>query len=187
VAWFWLGALPTARQHLEAGIARHTPDQRRAPVFRIGQDVGVACQANAARTLWLLGYPAQALAHLHEALAVAHELSHPYSLAFAWCVAAFVFQFCRDVLVVHEQAEACVALATAQGFPQWAAMGRSLRGWALALQGRGKVPLPGDVSRAHHGVLFLDELPECRHHVLEVLSQPLGMLQHQWAFTPAKA
>jgi predicted ATPase len=138
VAWWWHGALPSARQHLEAGIARYTPDQRRAPVFRIGQDVGVACQANAARTLWCLGYPEQALARIHEALTVAHEISHPYSLAFAWCVAAFVFQFCRDVPVVHEQAEACVALATAQGFPQWAAMGRSLRGWALAMQGQGE-------------------------------------------------
>jgi predicted ATPase len=69
---------------------------------------------------------------------LAHELSHPYTLAFAWCVAAFVFQFCRDVPAVHEQAEACVALATEQGFPQWAAMGWSLRGWALALQGQGE-------------------------------------------------
>jgi predicted ATPase len=50
--WFWLGALPAARQHLEAGIARYTPDQRRAPVFRIGHDLGVGCRANAARTLW---------------------------------------------------------------------------------------------------------------------------------------
>ena len=39
--WFWLGALPAARQHLEEGIARYTPDQRRAPVFRMGQDPGV--------------------------------------------------------------------------------------------------------------------------------------------------
>ena len=38
--WLWLGALPAARQHLEAGIARYTPDQRHAPVFRIGQDPG---------------------------------------------------------------------------------------------------------------------------------------------------
>jgi predicted ATPase len=136
--WCSLGALPAARQHLEAGIALYTPDQRRALVFRMGVDPGVACQAFAAWTLWLLGYPAQALARLHEALALAHELSHPYSLAVARCFAAFVSQFRRDVPAVHEQAEAAVALATEQGFPLWAARGRSLRGWALAMQGQGE-------------------------------------------------
>src|SRR4029453_16193934 len=90
-------------------------------------------------TLWVLGYPDQALARLHEALALAHELSHPYSLAWARCrAAAFVFQFCRDVQAVHEQAEAAIILSTEQGFPLWAAMGTSLRGWALAMQGQGE-------------------------------------------------
>jgi hypothetical protein len=77
LTWLWLGVLPAARQHLEEAIARYAPDQRRVMVVRVGNEPGVPCRLYVVMILWLLGYPKQALARLHEALACPPERSHP--------------------------------------------------------------------------------------------------------------
>jgi predicted ATPase len=59
-----------------------------------------------------------------------------------------VFQKYRAVPAVHEHAEAAVALATEHGFPLWAALGTSYRGWALAMQGQGEEGL----AQVHQGI-----------------------------------
>ncbi|WP_455222279.1 YifB family Mg chelatase-like AAA ATPase [Kaarinaea lacus] len=79
----------------------------------------------------------------------------------------------------HEALEsAAIASISDQGFSfkQWRK--RSFRSphhtaSGVALVGGGSNPRPGEVSLAHHGVLFLDELPEFDRKVLEVLREPL--------------
>ena len=81
--------MPAARQHLEDGIARYTPDQRRAPVLRIGYDLGGGCRGFAARTLWILGYPDQALARLWQHLGKDAEARELLGSIYGWFTEGF--------------------------------------------------------------------------------------------------
>jgi len=138
VSLLFPGALAPARAHLEQGIALYDPQTHRALAFHTGIDLEVWGLSYAALALWLLGYPDQALRRSHEALARAQALSHPHSLAAVWFYGAHIYCFRREVHAVRERAEAAMALASAQGFPQWLTVGMLLRGWALAMQGPGE-------------------------------------------------
>jgi TOMM system kinase/cyclase fusion protein len=132
-----LGEYAPARMHLEQSIDLYDLQQHRSLAFLYGgEDPGVLCLCYVGRVLWALGYADQALGRIHEALALAQELSHPHSLAIALWFAAVVHQHRREAQAVQERAEAAIRLATEQGFPSWLAWGSALRGWALAGQGQ---------------------------------------------------
>jgi class 3 adenylate cyclase/predicted ATPase len=143
-----LGDYAAARTHLEQGIARTDPTTQRALVLRHGEAPGVRCLGVAADTLWCLGYPAQAVQRSQEALALAHALAHPYSLATAAFYAIRLHHYRREVPAIQVQAEALLTLATAQQFPQWVAHGLFWQGWIRAVQGQGAVGL----AQMHQGV-----------------------------------
>jgi len=131
-----LGDLLHAREHFEQGLTWYAAHQRHAQPSPSGQDPGVAGLSYMALILWSLGYPEQALRRSQEALTLAHKLSHPYSLAYALCLAARLQYTLRQGQVAQDQAEEAITLATEQGFPHWRALGTILRGWALAVQGQ---------------------------------------------------
>src|SRR5262249_17460893 len=71
---------------------------------------------------------------IQEALTLAQELAHSYSLAYALAVAARLDQFLREPRTVQDRAETLTTLSREQGFPHWLAEGVILRGWAVAEQ-----------------------------------------------------
>jgi predicted ATPase len=145
---FQLGDYATARIHLEQGVALIDRPMQRAQVLHQGEASGVRGLVTAARTLWCLGYSAQAVRRSAEALALAQELAHPYSLAMVQYQTAFLHHHRRDVPAVQAQAEAVLSLATTQGFPLFVGHGTYLRGWALAMQGEGAAGL----AQLHQGL-----------------------------------
>jgi predicted ATPase len=126
-----LGELPLSRAHLEQGLALYDPQQYRALAFLYGHDPGVCCRGVAALTLWVLGYPDQALRQQYAAHTLAQEVAHPPSLAFTRMLAAMAHQLRREAHAAYGQAEALMALATEQGFALFVAIAMILRAGAL--------------------------------------------------------
>jgi class 3 adenylate cyclase/predicted ATPase len=131
----YLGQPAAALPHLEQSIAHYDPQHNHALTFVYGTDPRVVCLARLAWALWLLGYPDQALIRVTEALTLAKELSHTYSLAFAMHYKALVHLCRREALIGQEIAETQVTLSRKHGFAQWVTGGTFLRGWALVERG----------------------------------------------------
>ena len=148
---YMLGRLAESRAHLEEGLARYDPDRDRGSAFVYALDSGVVCSFWLVHALFVQGYPEQARARLGEALAHAHALAHPYTLAYAQSVACIFHGRQPPDRAVRTEADALVALATEQGFPIPVAVGTVVGGWALTGE-EGASSVEEGIARMRRGV-----------------------------------
>lgn len=132
----WLGEFPEARAHLEQGITVYDPRQHDAHDLLYEAAPWLGCLGSLSVALWFLGYPEQAKQRSAEALALAQELSHPYSLARVLADAVYLHCFCREWSQMQERAGALRELAAAHGFAELHARATYRYGLALVKQGR---------------------------------------------------
>jgi predicted ATPase/class 3 adenylate cyclase len=133
------GELSTALTHTERGIELYSPQKHRQHAFLYGgHDPGVCGLRHAAMMLWLLGFPDHALRRSQQALALARELSHPFTLAFALYYSAWVHQQRGERQAVEQNIEATITLATEQELTRWTQQAAVLKGWLLIEHGKGQ-------------------------------------------------
>ena len=109
------GDIDGSRQHFDRAIALYDPAEHRALAARFGQDIRVAALGFRAIALWLLGYPALALADIESALKDGREIDHGPSLMYALSKAAKLNMYCGYYAAASKHADEMVILATQKG------------------------------------------------------------------------
>jgi class 3 adenylate cyclase/predicted ATPase len=135
---FTLGEYAIAQTHLDQMIAFYKPDEHHGSLvsFR-GSDLGLSALAYAACCLWCLGYPDQAAKRGQEALALARELGHPFSLADVLCMAGCLLtEMGRNWQALKVHTEEQIRLADEKGMRGWLLEGTLFRGEALSMLGQ---------------------------------------------------
>jgi predicted ATPase len=132
----YLGDLEAARIHLDRAVALYRHDEHRALALAAGQqNPAVTAHRYGAWTLWILGYPDQALHRAEATLRLAQELGHSPTMAATLIFQARLHQFLGDPARTRELADATMRLAREQGFAQRLAASGILAGWARVAGG----------------------------------------------------
>ena len=135
VTTFHLGAFQTARDWLQRSLEAGESDGRyHSEVY--GINMGVFCRAYIGHCDWHLGYPDRALNMANEALSLAREVSHPFSIALALAYLAMLYQFRREPDAALRTAEEARGLCQEYRFDYYSAWSALVRAWAIAEQGR---------------------------------------------------
>jgi predicted ATPase len=147
----YIGEYITSLQHLEQVYTLYDPQQHPTHVALFGVDIGVFALSYMSHTLWGLGYPEQAVQRSNEALALAQEIQHPFSIALARAYAAMLHQFRQEPLIASQYAEMELVLCTEHGFAYYLAWATIMQGWALAEQGQREE----GIAQMHQGLTTL--------------------------------
>lgn len=130
--YFWRGRLSEAHQYLQRGINVKLEDrQRRISTQSYSQDTEVANLSNAACVLWLMGFPDKCLETSRQSVALAEQLQHPFTRAYAYFFHSIAFQLCGDVAGTLAESQQIISLAEEYKFPFWQATGLMMESWAL--------------------------------------------------------
>jgi predicted ATPase len=129
---FYRGDLGSARTHQEALIAASDPERSIGQPVLYDWNARIVALSFLSYTLFVLGYPDQALGRSREAFAEAQKLSHPHTLTNPLRTACYLHHFCRERRAVQARAQELVALSTEHDYPYWLAIGTVFRGWAVA-------------------------------------------------------
>jgi predicted ATPase len=134
---FGLGEYTAARAHLQQVISFYEPQEHHQSFVSLrGLDAGPSALSYDACCLWALGYPEQALQRSEEALALARELDHPFSLADVLCYGGCMYnKMRRDAQALKDHAKELTRLAN-EKVSAWLGEGHSFQGEALAMLGQ---------------------------------------------------
>ncbi|UCG25792.1 MAG: AAA family ATPase [Chloroflexota bacterium] len=134
---FALGEFIAARSHLAQVIEIYKPDEHHMSLIALdGKDAGLGALSYEACCLWYLGFPEQAQALGQKALALAHELGHPFALADAICFAGCQFaELARDAEALEIHSRELIRLADEE-VRGWQGTGTIYHGEALAMLGK---------------------------------------------------
>lgn len=134
--YLFLGRFQEAKTHLLSAKSLCDPQRHHSQALPYTQDPGITARIMLARVFWLLGELDQVEVLVTEAIAMARELEHPFTMAFTLATASWIYSTLRNVQRTLLLTEEAIELSTKYSFEVPLAWATSFQGWALAEQGR---------------------------------------------------
>ncbi len=135
-SYHYQGQFTEAQKHAEQGISRFNLKQERIIIQMFQLSSTVALHEFCGSSKWMLGEPVSGLAEIEKAVALAEELGHPPSIAFAYGIGCFAYHSARNFEWVENASAKVLELAEKEVFQLWDTIALIYHGWAIAKKGR---------------------------------------------------